>query len=580
MKNKLFKLLILTSAVIATAEVCAQQNRSFDFSDSHGFRARQSMNRAAERQGVTATLKFERLPDMKKPRMGHQSYAYNSHLFVVGGHTTGYKLTATAERCNNMESWRGIDVKAHDCGFYGKRRLNGTTYRMVGGGFSGDNGVGQTNTTSTMQVVLVTYRFANGPTLSTPRARAKAIYVSGKTYVSGNWMGDDSTMDLLEENTTAGVPVGQMRGRRSPYMFADSVGRIMVMSAYSNMGGSFGYNTRPDGTERLEADYYDPSTGQTQHIDMPFSSKDVPMLLPDDAKTDDYHFTVGGSNYYALLSREGSNKYWLNVVKMDENSLGRYYNFNIPVKAPGTGEEITWRGSVIVNSDINELYMIGASGPVTDQTLHIISFNYDTEEWTIATATGFSHNLLTASWTLLKDGRLACTGGCITGDNDPQAAAYIFTPAVAGRGDTNPDPGGLIDRKFLVVETKDHVQTTYMLSERPEVTFVGNSLRITSAYANVTYNLLDVQRFTFETRSVTGVSELRDEQAAIDYDDGQLIVSGIKQGASVGIYSMDGKMVKQLQASHSGTFRISLSSLPQGMYIVKADNVTYKIMKR
>ena len=39
-------------------------------------------------------------------------------------------------------------------------------------------------------------------------------------------------------------------------------------------------------------------------------------------------------------------------------------------------------------------------------------------------------------------------------------------------------------------------------------------------------------------------------------------------------------MVQQLQAGHSGTYRISLSSLPQGVYIVKADNITYKIMKR
>lgn len=580
MKKLFIKLVILTATVMVTTEVFAQANRSFGLSDMHGFRTQRSMTRAAERQGVTATLKYEQLPDMLKPRMGHQSYAYNSHLLVVGGHTTGYKLTATAERCVDMSSWRGMDVKAHDCGFYARRRIGGTTYRMVGGGFSGDNGEGQTNATNTMQIVLSSYRFATGPTLSTPRARAKAIYVSGKTYVSGNWMGDDSTIDFIDENATAGVPVGQMRGRRSPYMFADSVGRIMVMSAYSNMGGSFGYNTKADGSERLEADYYDPSTGQTQHIDMPFSSKDVPMLLPDDAKTDDYHFKVNGSNYYALLSREGSDRYWLNVVKMDQNTLGRYYNFNIPVKAPDTGEEITWRGSVIVNADVNEVYMIGASGPVTNQTLHIISFNYTTEEWTIATATGFSHNLLTASWTLLKDGRLACTGGCITGDNDPQAAAYIFTPAVAGRGDVDPDSGDMVDRKFLVVETKDHVRTTYMLAEKPEVNFVGNSLRITSAKGNVTYNLLDVQRFTFETRSVTGISELRDEQSAIDYNDGQLVISGIKQGGSVGIYSLDGKMVKQLTASHSGTYRISLSSLPQGMYIVKADNTTYKIMKQ
>lgn len=153
---------------------------------------------------------------------------------------------------------------------------------------------------------------------------------------------------------------------------------------------------------------------------------------------------------------------------------------------------------------------------------------------------------------------------------------YDFTP-----GSTTPDDDGeMVDRKFLVVETKDHVKTTYMLSRKPEVTFVGNTLRIVSWDVDVTYNLLDVLRFTYETKSVTGVTELREDPATIGYEDGQLVISGIKAGAPVGIYSLDGKLVKQLTAERSGSFRISLTSLPQGMYIVKADNITYKIMKR
>ena len=152
--------------------------------------------------------------------------------------------------------------------------------------------------------------------------------------------------------------------------------------------------------------------------------------------------------------------------------------------------------------------------------------------------------------------------------------------AAAQTTDTNSDDGNTVDRKFLVVETKDHVKTTYMLARKPEVTFEGNDLRIVSWDADVTYNLADILRFTYETKSVTGVTELREDPATIGYEDGQLVISGIKAGAPVGIYSLDGKLVKQLTAERSGSFRISLTSLPQGMYIVKADNITYKIMKR
>jgi hypothetical protein len=188
--------------------------------------------------------------------------------------------------------------------------------------------------------------------------------------------------------------------------------------------------------------------------------------------------------------------------------------------------------------------------------------------------------MLTASWTMLGDGRLACTGGGIKDDTDAQRSAYLITPPASGLGDEEPDDEEMVDRKFLVVETKDHIKTTYMLAEKPQVRFVGANLRVVSSKADVTYNLSDILRFTYETRSVTGVSELRHEPTTVDYTDGQLVVSGIKAGASVNVYSLEGKLVKQLTAEHAGTYRLSLSSLPQGTYIVKADNVSYKIMKR
>ena len=142
------------------------------------------------------------------------------------------------------------------------------------------------------------------------------------------------------------------------------------------------------------------------------------------------------------------------------------------------------------------------------------------------------------------------------------------------------EQGAMVDRKFLVVETKDHVKTTYMLSDKPQVTFEGNSLHIVSEKADATYNLLDIQNFTYETQSVTGVSELREEPATIDYNNGELVVSGLKANGAVSIYAMDGKLVQQRTASRGGTFRLSLSSLPHGVYIVKVGNITYKIMKR
>jgi hypothetical protein len=47
----------------------------------------------------------------------------------------------------------------------------------------------------------------------------------------------------------------------------------------------------------------------------------------------------------------------------------------------------------------------------------------------------------------------------------------------------------------------------------------------------------------------------------------------------VSVFALDGTLVRQLKPQRSGTYRLNLSELPSGLYIVKADNTTYKITK-
>ena len=562
----LFAVPVITAAQTADTKPLRVGVSEFKSPRQHNF------SRAAEKQGVTATLVYEQLPDMLTPRIGHQTFISGKDLIVVGGRTTGFKLTATAERYADGQ-WSSVSINnAHDGAFL-VRVDNGY---MIGGGFSQDQGVGQTTSTSTFNPSSVN-KLSDGPQLSTPRAMSKAVCVDGKVYVSGNWYAEDKTLDMLDAGAREFKSVGSTSSRSAPYMFYDNKGRIIVVSSNDNYGKSFGFYTE-GGMDFLLSEVYDPSTGKPQPLILPFSPDSYPMTLPDDASTDDYHVNFYGDNLFFILAKEDS-KCALYAFDTDELKIYSFPELIIPI-ADTAGQTIIWRGSVIADETKQEVYLIGVSGPATNQTLHIISMNYVTNEWTIATATGFDHNMLSASWTKLSDGRLACTGGGIKDYNDAQASAYIFTLPVAGRGNEEPDDSDGEDRKFLVVETKDHVKTAYMLADKTQVRFAGANLRVVSTKADVTYQLSDILRFTYEIRSTTGISELRTTQAEVDYKDGQLVISGIKAGGSVSVYSLDGKLVKQLTAQRSGTYRLSLASLSKGVYIVKADNVTYKIMKR
>ena len=156
------------------------------------------------------------------------------------------------------------------------------------------------------------------------------------------------------------------------------------------------------------------------------------------------------------------------------------------------------------------------------------------------------------------------------------------TPSNPGPDNQDPGPDLSNSKANLVVVTKSG-EHEFRLAEKPEVFFTGTKLRVASPESTVDFEISDVIRFIYKNVSPTGINDLTvdDDPTVVNYqEDGVLVISQFKEGGAVSIYAMDGKLIRKLKATHKGTYRISLSSLPKGVYIVKADTITYKIMKR
>lgn len=132
----------------------------------------------------------------------------------------------------------------------------------------------------------------------------------------------------------------------------------------------------------------------------------------------------------------------------------------------------------------------------------------------------------------------------------------------------------------LIVQTKSGSETAFFLKDKPQVRFEGANLKVSSSAGDVTFALNDVLRFTYAKTDPAGINETIDEKTGVKMQDDVLVISQLKAGTVVNVYSLDGKLVRQLNAHRSGTYRLSLTQLPQGLYLVKADHVTYKILKR
>ena len=551
----------------------------------------------ANKQGVAATLQYVQLPDMKKPRHGHQTFIFNHHLYVVGGSTTGHEPTATAEFIDYTSStpyWAVYETQnAHDGACIVKRYRGDnalpTTGYLICGGFSQNNGVGQITETCAPYYLIgnTIYGFVNGPRLSTPRAMAKGIYIKHKTYICGNYNGDDSTMEVLEEGATEFKPVGNTRGYYAPYMFADSLGRVTVMSRLDNYGKEKDYTTYEDGSQILLADRYDPSSDNMKDVGFPFTPQNFPMLLPADAKSTDYSYVDNGHHISFILSQQltqnGDNRFWLHRLDMDAMSIDSYNSFIIPTKYAATGQYITWRGSVIISSNRHEVYLIGVSGPEKNQTLHIICFNYDNENWTMATAEGFGQDMLSASWTLLSDGRLACTGGYIDTTFDQEhTRAYIFTPPVAGESHAEPVEGDEAG-DHVVIEDTNGETVSFLLSEDPHLKFNGQTVTVTTADVTIDYKAEEIAR-VYLTKSIpTGIdiSELpTNKEGKLSIEEGRIVITGLQAGESACVYQLTGVLAATMKANQEGQLIISINDMPGKISIVKTKHQSFKIIRK
>ena len=131
----------------------------------------------------------------------------------------------------------------------------------------------------------------------------------------------------------------------------------------------------------------------------------------------------------------------------------------------------------------------------------------------------------------------------------------------------------------LILLLKDGTTQTFELATQPVITVAGTELKILANNADVSIPLTDVVRYTFQKRT-TGIDEVDTNQEVIDYKDGVLTLSGLEAGTPISLYTIDGRLLQAHTVADDGTYRQSLASLRQGVYVVKVNHKSYKIMKR
>lgn len=572
------KRLILILTALLSYTVCLQAQRILDGKPVKVFntKARSKASRAASsnKSGVLSTLKYEKIADMKSAHNAHQTFASGNGFIVVGGYNEMLEGTKSAELWQNGQ-WKTISLVGATDPVFSVTLSDGRV--MVGGGRPSGAGVGHSKATSIYNPTTQT--FTKGPDMTIERSLCKGLLIGSNVYVSGNWYEDDKVFDRYDG--TKFQSYGQKGlGHSAPYLLFDSSNMIYILSLYDNNRNQIASVNYKDQV-CFPFSGYDIVNNESYTTLVPLYSDYHLLDLPDEIRSSDYY--IPSEKMYLMMTKADDGNYYLTFIDFPEGIVYLEEDVMIPSKHPTTGNTITWRGGVYWNEAKKEGYIIGSSGTGGNRSVHIISIRYNgitAEAWSMATADGFNIDLNTAAWTLLSDGRLACSGGMNASTYQPVKDAYIFAPPTAGT-DGSEEPTPAVGGSRLVVWLKSGDKVGYDLVDVPVITFSGSKFIISTNKVNIPYERKDVLRYTFEYTEETGIDLSPGERRVeINREGDELIFRGLQIGGTASIYAINGTLIEQRKVTDSLPLTISLKNRPNGVYIVKAGTETIKVMKR
>lgn len=176
-------------------------------------------------------MEAERLPDLNIARSGHAAFSVNGEVMVVGGHTTNFIPTATAEYYKDG-IWHRVETAfPHDIGV---SVVLSSGKVLVGGGSEKPLGIGQTFAVEEYDPSTHTFRAFS--CLDTKRTLASAIEIdSGRVVVSGNWYGGDS-IEVFDGDRYFNFAKEVSVGRASPYILQIAPDDVLILGNGSTRG--------------------------------------------------------------------------------------------------------------------------------------------------------------------------------------------------------------------------------------------------------------------------------------------------------------------------------------------------------
>ena len=133
--------------------------------------------------------------------------------------------------------------------------------------------------------------------------------------------------------------------------------------------------------------------------------------------------------------------------------------------------------------------------------------------------------------------------------------------------------------QILQVWKTDGQVISINLNDTPSATYTDGNLVITTVNNSIQIPLEMVRKYTY-ANTTDGIQSARQQKVEFSADGNGLVISGLDAETTVSIYNVDGKMIRTESSGGRGDMSISVADQPAGVYAVKVNSVTYKLLKR
>ena len=134
----------------------------------------------------------------------------------------------------------------------------------------------------------------------------------------------------------------------------------------------------------------------------------------------------------------------------------------------------------------------------------------------------------------------------------------------------------------LVIETNNSKKHSYSLEDNPVISFDSNRLIIKTEKIELSYQISDIVKYYFVEEDDTSISSINGDVNNIHFNYTNtdfLLIEGIASEDNVNVYEINGRTCHVDIVRNSNSITIELKTLPKGIYLVKVNNHSFKLIR-